>query len=709
MIIVRILLLVTIIPLAASVLVLWYSFSTNRSSSLPSSAQQHEVRWQFARLKCMCKSSGDCMLAYLETLNQYFLSRQTADSRDASEILKKLRSRANLTLQILETLRLEEQLLSMDRRVLAEYKISDHPQDSIDSWRIIRNDIQRQIDQLSEVEPALTPNSEDTSTKAALYLLTTVVILSSLLQAGLVRWRVIKPFERLMEANSEILTAHHLQIPPGSKSDPLRHLAASTKLIGDALQSVKQHEVAMIKHAVDLICWLDQSGRFQKVSPACESITGYTEQELYGTALSNYIVSNEAGAVATALQEASGSVDFRTFENWFRTKAGSQICLRWSAHWSKSDNALFCIAHNVTDVKIAETLLKDKEAELRLLMERMPASLMATDADGTIKRLNVATTALLEISTDEIIERNIIEFFRDPSNAQCSLQKLSEQGGLLRPSALDTIPVAGDARRVEMTLDKLPGERNAYVAIAIDVSERHKWSQLRERLTAMLTHDMATPLTNVLLLISKLTTEEQKNLNGSNFKVALTIKSQIERLKRMFEELLSLSKTIVDEQPLKPESIGLKKLLRECVNEVSAIADQRGVILVLESDDSQIFVDVDRFSRVVTNLLGNALKFSPEQSQITIKGLEKENAFEVSVQDQGPGIPENLLTAIFQPYKQAHAADARTGTGLGLAISAKIVEMHGGTIKAFNNPTGGATFIVRVPTTAVESGSVDKD
>jgi len=347
----------------------------------------------------------------------------------------------------------------------------------------------------------------------------------------------------------------------------------------------------------------------------------------------------------------------------------------------------------------ATELLRASEARVRLLMERMPASLLLITQEGEVKYVNHAATLLLNRPAPELTERNLLELFRNPAGSDASLQALLAQRQGTSPLPLDTAPEFGETRRVEMTVDAVEEEADSYVAIGLDISERHKWNQLRDRLTSMFAHDIAAPLTMINGMLLTLTSEENvQRFSQSDKETILALRTQTQRLMRMFDDLLRLGTSIVDEMPLKRSHVSLKTILRECVSAVSVTADEKDIDLVLESNDFSVFVDTDRFTRVVINLLTNAVKFSPAAGTVRIVASENKEEFELQVIDQGPGIPEHMEQAIFEPYRQAAPnAAIKVGSGLGLAICAKIVSMHGGTIGAFNNPTHGATFWIRLP------------
>jgi signal transduction histidine kinase len=142
-------------------------------------------------------------------------------------------------------------------------------------------------------------------------------------------------------------------------------------------------------------------------------------------------------------------------------------------------------------------------------------------------------------------------------------------------------------------------------------------------------------------------------------------------------------------------------LLRRAVSAVIALAEKKKITIKRPKVDELLYLsaDDDRLSRVLINLLGNALKFSPNNTTITIGVKELMEVIEFTVSDEGRGIPADHVARIFDRFQQVTADDARVlgGSGLGLAITKAIIEEHGGTIIVVSDVDKGTTFTFRIP------------
>ena len=145
----------------------------------------------------------------------------------------------------------------------------------------------------------------------------------------------------------------------------------------------------------------------------------------------------------------------------------------------------------------------------------------------------------------------------------------------------------------------------------------------------------------------------------------------------------------------------MRALVRDVLGELKPLLDARQLVVDLQLSEGPLVAKVDptRFQQVVRNVLANAIRFSPPGESLAIRGdIDADNRIHISLSDNGPGIPPAELDKIFEAFVQSSKTkDGSGGTGLGLAICRKILEAHGGEIRAENNPGRGATFHVYLP------------
>lgn len=218
--------------------------------------------------------------------------------------------------------------------------------------------------------------------------------------------------------------------------------------------------------------------------------------------------------------------------------------------------------------------------------------------------------------------------------------------------------------------------------------------RVRDETLGIVSHDLRNPLTKIRLsaeLLLEATPEEQRELID-------TISSASKQMERLIQDLLDVARLeagrfSVNKVMLEPEPI----VVEACAsNEPIAQQKQLELIAHVHEPLPKICADRDRLVQVFANLIGNAIKFTPERGSIHIEAAPRDGVVEFSVRDTGPGIPEADIRNVFRPYWQAKKT-AHMGAGLGLAIVRGIVEAHGGKVWAENAPGGGALFRFTIP------------
>ncbi len=231
---------------------------------------------------------------------------------------------------------------------------------------------------------------------------------------------------------------------------------------------------------------------------------------------------------------------------------------------------------------------------------------------------------------------------------------------------------------------------------------REELERQGDQLLAGVAHDLRGPLTSIKLLtqLLRLCLARDTTIDRELFKEKLGhIDARVGRMVGLLDEFRDLARLREGlGLDLRRERFDLVAFVRELVAEEQHTAEGQTFRLIAESSPLIGSWDRDRLTRVVTNLLDNACKYSPAGAEIVV-GVSQEGSWAVlSVRDQGLGIPAEDLPRIFEPYYRArNVVGQTTGMGLGLASSKQIVEQHGGTMQAASQNRNGSTFTVRLP------------
>jgi signal transduction histidine kinase len=222
--------------------------------------------------------------------------------------------------------------------------------------------------------------------------------------------------------------------------------------------------------------------------------------------------------------------------------------------------------------------------------------------------------------------------------------------------------------------------------------EEHK-----EQFFSQISHEIRNPLTAIRASAQLLLRRPAGSLDAKGRHWVESIDDSVERLLGLVTRILDLNRLRAGVFPLERQPVEFDKVVARALDVLGAQAEQQG--LRLESDtvgsDFSLSADAEALTQVVLNLVGNAIKFSSPGGAVRVALVGADTHLEVAVRDEGPGIPAQDLTRVFEPYQQAHSG--RKGSGLGLAIVKELVSAHGGTIAVDSEEGKGTCITVRLP------------
>lgn len=253
--------------------------------------------------------------------------------------------------------------------------------------------------------------------------------------------------------------------------------------------------------------------------------------------------------------------------------------------------------------------------------------------------------------------------------------------------------------------------------LALDNAELYQQAQdalrSRETFLSIASHELRTPLTTVKGFVQLLDRILQRPEADRTRVLSLTVdlQQQVRRLEDLVADLLDVSRLHAGQLPLRREQVDLVDVARLVLARFESDPETMGypgsTALVLWAPEPVIGVwDAGRLDQVLTNLVSNAVKFSPDGGQVEIRVTARDGAAEVMVRDEGPGIAPEEQEPIFEPFARGRAGETVGGTGLGLYVARQIVEQHGGTITVQSALGAGATFVIRLPLEPTEGDRV---
>lgn len=238
-------------------------------------------------------------------------------------------------------------------------------------------------------------------------------------------------------------------------------------------------------------------------------------------------------------------------------------------------------------------------------------------------------------------------------------------------------------------------ERIKLEADAREIASLRQRDELRATLLSSIGHDLKTPLTAVVASVDSLKRQEPKS------DALVTLSEETARLRRFFDDLIEMTRLESGALTPKQEPVDLTDAVAAAVHDLRGEIGQRKLVLDVPPSLPLVEADPRLLNHILINLIGNAAKFSPETSKITLSAKREPNGVRLSVLDEGRGLPPGDANILFNRFERIEGSDRQGGTGLGLAIVKGFADVMGLSVHAMNREEGGAAFTLRWPASAV--------
>lgn len=389
-------------------------------------------------------------------------------------------------------------------------------------------------------------------------------------------------------------------------------------------------------------------------------------------------------------------------ENAKRMKRGDEL----NALLSGSDEiaALDSTFHEMAyTLRLKEQLLKDSEARVRAIIEKVPVGLVIFCEDGTIEFVNSTLSTMFGEEREALIGMPIASLVaRSQTTSEEEIGLHLKERAFERVSEITCVRNGSEKFPVEFSMTDFETEEGPRrLGILLDVTERQEIQRMRQAFVSMVSHELRTPLTAVSAFISLLEMGAFGEVSPDAKEQAGRAEANVSRLMKLISDLLDLEKMDSGTLNVSKTKCQLQEIL-DAVDEASrSFAEGKGVKLEIDSvgaEDDSLYADADRLVQVLVNLISNAVKFSPPDGTVKVTHKLDDDVVEVRVCDQGRGVPAKYRDLIFERFQQVEVSDAKQkgGTGLGLAICKTIVEMHNGSIAVESEEGKGSTFWFRI-------------
>ncbi len=338
------------------------------------------------------------------------------------------------------------------------------------------------------------------------------------------------------------------------------------------------------------------------------------------------------------------------------------------------------------------------------VLENVADIVCSLDRQLIFNSVNEAVIDMWRYEQDSIIGRRVVDLFDESerSEARAKLMEVIEEKGSKR---FDVKVMKADGSICESAWSATWSEDEQLLYCVIqDVGARKQLEQMKRDFVAVVSHDLRTPLTSIQMIHSMLKEDAEGVLPPQAMKNLSNAQDNVSRLMALINNLLDLEKLDAGYVELIMEQAPLRKAIDTSIGAVEALAKKQKITIANSIDNNlEAYVDSERITQVVVNLLSNALKFSPNGSTITIsarhvdktsRNESREGMLRIDISDQGRGIPADKAASIFERFSQVKNEDGRSnrGSGLGLAICKAIIEQHGGEIGVESVEGKGSTF-----------------
>lgn len=356
----------------------------------------------------------------------------------------------------------------------------------------------------------------------------------------------------------------------------------------------------------------------------------------------------------------------------------------------------FVRAFNRMAEKLQKQMAKRARAKDRLhtVLQVMTDGVLIVNRHGRVQLLNPAAAQILKTTRERALKRTFVQAVRDHRIVEVFTR--CQQSGRNETAILEL----DRERFIRMIVTPfLRGDDRGYLVVMQDLTRLHQLQTVRQDFISNISHELRTPIASLRALVDTLSDGALDDPTAAH-RFLRHMEVEVDALTQMVQELLDLARIESGKAALQLETVPASNLLRRAADRLRAQAERAELALRLEpgKDLPAVHVDAGRVEQVLTNLIHNAIKFTPPGGTICLSATAADaDTLTVKVKDTGVGIAQDDLPRIFERFYKADRARSGGGTGLGLAIAKHIVQAHGGRIWVESRLGQGSTFSFTLP------------
>jgi NtrC-family two-component system sensor histidine kinase KinB len=330
--------------------------------------------------------------------------------------------------------------------------------------------------------------------------------------------------------------------------------------------------------------------------------------------------------------------------------------------------------------------------------------LVLIDADCKVTDLNPMAGSILQVDPEKALTKHFLEVVKNEQLFNYVKQSIESGSPPPIEEKQKILTVERDKGRhhYQFSVTPVHGRTGSLLGVVLllrDVTRLAELDRLKSEFVMTASHELRTPLTSIGMSIDLLLESAPKKLNDKEQQLLSAAHEDLQRLKVFINNLLDLSRIEAGKMEMEFSSNSVHALFEKVAEFFRMQAEEKGVMLSFNAPEKlpNIKADPDKIPWVITNLISNALHFTPRGGNIRLTADAFGPFVQISVRDNGPGIPYEYQSKIFDKFVQVKSNNRLGGSGLGLAICREIVRAHGGTIWVDSVPGAGSTFHFTVP------------
>jgi PAS domain S-box-containing protein len=456
------------------------------------------------------------------------------------------------------------------------------------------------------------------------------------------------------------------------------------------------------------ILYTDLLGNILYWNKGAENIFGYTAKEIIGHHTADILYPQDEAETQKKIEDVRSfilkSKQGANCEIREITKDGRKLWINLNLTPRFDINGevigILGIGQDITERRRMEEMLLNAAQEWRTTFDAIGDAVCLINSERKIIRCNKAMTNLLNKPFIDIIGKvccELVHGSREPVES-CPFEHMR------KTRRSEAIALQRGDRWFSISVDPLlNGDANPIggVHIMSDITKEKEIDRIKSCLISNVSHELRTPLSTIKEGIALVCDGSLGPVYADQKDVLSRVKKNIDRLSRLINDLLDMSKIEAGKMQLNKSSVNIATLVEEVLFSFREQAQNKRIELatIMIKEMLPLYIDRDKISQVLSNLIANSIKFTPADGRITVGVIDKERETEISVADTGIGISPNNISGLFERFSQFNRdyGPGERGTGLGLPISKEIIDLHGGRIWVGSELGVGSTFTFNLP------------